>query len=106
MAFRRPLFIGIYGKVLALDRVTGLELWRSDLKGGDFVNVVLQDEELYATTKGEIFRLDPATGQVIWHNHLKGLGVGLITVAGQDPTTSMSEHKRREEAAAAAAVGT
>jgi hypothetical protein len=54
------IFIGIKGTVVALDCPTGSEVWRSELKGKDFVNVVLQGGDLYATTKGEIFRLDPA----------------------------------------------
>jgi outer membrane protein assembly factor BamB len=53
------IFIGIKGTVVALDRATGSEVWRSELKGKDFVNVVLQDGDLYATTKGEVFCLDP-----------------------------------------------
>jgi hypothetical protein len=52
------------------------EIWRSELKGIDFVNVVFQDGDLYATTKGELFRLDPATGKILWQNPLKGLGWG------------------------------
>ena len=32
------LFIGIAGNVVALDRTTGTEVWRSELKGNDFVN--------------------------------------------------------------------
>ena len=35
------VFIGIKGTVLALDRATGQEVWRSKLKGASFVNVIL-----------------------------------------------------------------
>ena len=42
------IYIGIAGTVVALDRATGAEVWRSDLKGNDFVNVALQDGDLYA----------------------------------------------------------
>jgi outer membrane protein assembly factor BamB len=97
------LFIGLYGTVLALDRTTGAEIWRSNLKGCDFVNVVFQQKELYATTKGHIFRLDPGSGQIMWHNSLKGMGSGIVSVAGQD-STSLGEQRRRAEAAAAAAA--
>jgi outer membrane protein assembly factor BamB len=75
------LFIGVKGTVIALDRATGQELWRSDLKGSDFVNVAIEDGDIYATTKGELFCLDPASGHVRWHNELKGMGRGLITIA-------------------------
>jgi outer membrane protein assembly factor BamB len=76
---QRMLFIGVNGTVLAIDRATGQEVWRTKLKGGDFVNVVLDEGELYATTKGELFSLDPATGTIRWQNELKGLGLGIIT---------------------------
>jgi outer membrane protein assembly factor BamB len=57
MAQATMIFVGISGTVVALDRSTGAEVWRSDLKGNDFVNVALQDGDLYATAKGELFCL-------------------------------------------------
>ena len=102
------IFVGIQGTVLALDRATGQEVWRSKLKSADFTNIVLQDGALYAATDGELFCLDPASGQVRWHNQLKGLGRGLITIgtyAGQQ-TLAMSEKQRQDAAAAAAATVT
>jgi outer membrane protein assembly factor BamB len=106
MAQTGLIFIGIVGKVLPLDCSTGQELWRTDLKGGDFTNVVLQDGDLFATAKGELFCLDPATGAVRWQNPLKGLGRGLVTIAtaGGQQTVLMREKQQRDEAAAAAAV--
>lgn len=100
------IFIGIKGTVLALDRATGQEVWRSKLKSADFTNVVLQDGSLYAATEGELFCLDPATGQVRWHNQLKGLGLGLITIgaSGGQQIPAMWEKKRQDAAAAAAAT--
>ena len=43
MAQSSLIYIGIAGTVVALDRTTGTEVWRSDLKGNDFVNVALQN---------------------------------------------------------------
>jgi len=105
MARTNLLFIGIAGTVVALDRSTGGELWRSKL-GGDFVNVTLQDGDLYAAAKGELFCLDPATGKVRWQNALKGLGRGLITIAtsGSQQTVMMREKKQRDESATGAAA--
>jgi outer membrane protein assembly factor BamB len=105
------VFIGIKGRVLAIDRATGQEVWRTPLKGGDFVNVVIEDGELYAATKGELFRLDPATGAILWQNGLQGLGRDLITIAssGARGAAVIREKRRRDEAAtaigAAAAAG-
>jgi outer membrane protein assembly factor BamB len=98
------VFIGIKGTVIALDRATGEEVWRTALKG-DFVNVVLQDGDLYATASGELFCLDPASGGIRWHNGLKGLGRGLVTIAtsGNQQALVMREKQQQDEAAAAAA---
>ena len=35
-----PIYIGLKGAVLALDRDSGQIVWRTELKGRDFVNVV------------------------------------------------------------------
>ncbi len=101
-----PLYIGIQGHVLALDRTTGEEIWRCRLKGSDFVNVVLQDGELYATAAGELFKLDPAMGEIRWQNPLKGLGRGLISIAAAaNQEIVLSREKRRQEEADAASAG-
>jgi outer membrane protein assembly factor BamB len=102
------IFIGIAGTVVSLDRATGSEVWRSELKGKDFVNVALQDGDLYATTKGELSCLDPSTGNIRWQNPLKGLGWGLITIAATSSQQAvvMREKGQRDETAAAAASST
>src|SRR5689334_3262228 len=96
-----PVYLGLKGSVLALDRDTGQELWRTPLKGADFVNVVFDIAgDLIATTRGQAFRLDPATGQILWTNPLKGLGFGLITVAtAAAQQLPPAEIRRRQEAA-------
>lgn len=101
------VFVGIKGTVVALDRAAGAELWRTRLKGSDFVNLVIADGDLYAATKGEIFCLDPATGHVRWNNPLKGLGWGLVTIgmSSSGQTAVMAEKRRRDEQTAAAAGG-
>jgi outer membrane protein assembly factor BamB len=110
MAQNDLIYIGIGGNVVALHRATGDESWRVPLKGIDFVNVVLQDGDLFASTKGELFCLDPASGAIRWQNPLKGLGRGLVTIAstGGQQTVVMREKRQRDEAAAAgttAAIG-
>ena len=94
------VFIGIHGTVVALDRATGEEVWRTSLKG-DFVNVVLQDGDLYAAASGELFCLDPSTGHIRWQNELKGLGRGLVTIAttGSQQTLVMRKKQQQDEAA-------
>jgi hypothetical protein len=41
--------------VIALDRATGAEIWRTPLKGLDFVSVVVADRGIFASTKGVLF---------------------------------------------------
>jgi len=99
------LFIGIKGTVLALDRATGETVWESPLKAGDFVNVVLDGAELYASTRGEVYRLDPVTGRILWKNELVGKGWGMVTIAqAPDGNRSAMEEKRQQDAAAAAST--
>ena len=87
MAAQGAVYIGIRGTVLALDLATGTELWRTRVKGAQFVNVALVDGGIYASARGELFALDPATGQILWTNRLKGLGMGLVTIAGSSQST-------------------
>ncbi len=101
------VFIGIRGRVVALDRASGAQVWVTPLKGHEFVNVALADGDLYAAAKGELFCLDLATGHVRWHNPLKGLGWGLMTIAApgtQGNQMAMFEKQKRDRQAAAAAA--
>jgi len=107
MASTGLIYVGIRGYVLALDRATGTEVWRTTLKGQDFINLALTDGELLATARGELYCLDPATGMIRWHNPLKGLGWGLVSIAtgeGRSAQTLSAEKVRQQKAAAAAAA--
>jgi outer membrane protein assembly factor BamB len=103
------IFVGIKGSVVALNRANGQQIWATRLKGGDFVNVVLDGNVVLATTAGEIFCLDPMTGEGFWHNPLKGFGRDLATIAtqanpGPQNLAALSEKRRQQQAAAAAAA--
>jgi len=101
----RSVFVGVHGEVVALDRATGQELWHTKLAGGDFVNLLLDQDRIIATTRGKAFCIDAATGQILWRNDLPGLGLGLVSIAtasGSTPSGPPSE-KRRQDAAASAA---
>lgn len=105
MSSRNSVFIGVRGTVLALDPSTGYEIWRTKLKGFDFVNVSAFDGKVYASTKGELFALDSGSGTVLWQNTLKGLGHGFVTIAGSAQAPAMIAGLRAEQAAAGAAAG-
>jgi len=98
------LFAGINGNVVALDRATGEEVWRTALKG-DFVNLALDGGELFAAARGEVYCLDPATGHVRWHNPLKGLGFGMATFATSGNMQAMAREEQDRQRAAAATTG-
>ncbi len=101
------IFVGIKGSVVALHRATGQQVWATRLKGGEFVNVVVEPGAILATNYGEIFCLDPLTGKLRWQNPLKGFGRGLATIAtennlGGGMTAAMAQKLRQDEEAAAA----
>ena len=107
MASQNYLFIGIKGYVLAIDRTTGKEIWTASLKGADFVNVVLDGDQLYAGSRGVLYRLDPATGEILWENGLTGMGWGVVSIAqSADSNRSAIEEKRRQDEAAASSAST
>jgi outer membrane protein assembly factor BamB len=103
------VFVGIRGALVALDRTTGTERWRTRLKGQQPILFTLDGPGLYATANGEAFCLDAATGAVLWNNPLKGLGLGLATIAlGAMPPEQVQAlaaiRARQAQAAAGAAA--
>ena len=99
------IFIGIYGYAMALDRATGEEVWRTSLKGSDFVTVALSGRALLAASRGRLYCLEAASGILRWQNELKGLGFGLVSIAGTD-VSAIAEFERRRAADASAAAST
>lgn len=114
-----PVYVGIRKHVLALDRATGQELWRTKLEGmrvraHDFVGLELSGDDLLASCCGELYCLDPQTGVVRWHNQLTGLGTGVVSTLAPEPegprslatppTTVAEELRRREQQRNAAAT--
>jgi outer membrane protein assembly factor BamB len=107
MAALNLIYLGINGSVIALEKTTGSQVWSTTLKGSDFVNLILDENRLYATTKGEIFCLDPGTGKILWQNPLRGMGHGLVCIAApgsQSNLTAAIKQKKNQEEADAAVV--
>jgi len=105
------LYIGIRDTVIALNRESGNEVWRAQLRSSDFVNVLWDGDALFAANRGEVWRLDPTSGGVLWHNELKGLGRGLLSLASSRAASAggdveVAEEKRRRDAAERAAAAT
>ena len=105
----RILYVGIKNVVVALRQNDGTELWRTKLKGSDFVSVLHDGEALFAANSGEVYRLDPENGTVLWKNSLKGLGMGLVSLATTRATAGgvaeSTALQKRQAAVAAAAAG-
>jgi outer membrane protein assembly factor BamB len=100
------IYAGIKGTVVALDRATGAQVWKTPLKGGDFINLVIDGDDLFATARGEVFCLDPTNGRIRWNNPMSGFGWGLMTIAtAAGSTPAMAEYRKRQQAATAAAAG-
>ncbi len=64
-----PLYIGVGGHVVAVDARSGVELWRTELKGFQYITTVHPfGDRLFAGAGGVLFRLDPGSGQILWRN--------------------------------------
>jgi outer membrane protein assembly factor BamB len=109
------VYVGLKSSVTALDRRTGMEVWRTPLKAGvgrasEFVTLHRDGDVLYAGVGGEVFALDPKTGVVLWHNKLKGYGYGIPSILGDsgdatgDALPAAADQKRRANAAAVTAA--
>jgi outer membrane protein assembly factor BamB len=106
------VYVGIRSFVLAFDRKTGAEVWRTQLparykSSASLVNVVRDNDGLFATCSGEIFALDPKSGEILWHDPLKGLGTGLATLvtdlgSGSQSNVALAQEMQNRAAAAAA----
>ena len=103
------LLLGIKGHVVALEKGTGREIWRTRLTRGDFVNIVTDGNVIFATTSGEVFCLDAGTGTVLWKNPMKGLGLGVVTLLPggiwSDGQAPVAEQVRRTKARQGTAAG-
>src|SRR5262249_11493644 len=101
-----PLYVGIKGRVLALDRGSGEILWESSLTGGQMVTMLIEQKRIFASTKGEVFCLDRATGALLWRNKLPGLGLDLVCLATVENNNSLGlqqqAYKKKQDDAASA----
>lgn len=102
------IYVGIKGHVLAFDRKSGAEAWRTSLPARhkssiSIVNVFSDAEGVFASCAGEIFSLDPRSGAILWHDRLKGLGTGVVIFASAAERSSQTAGIAAAEAARRAA---
>lgn len=102
------VYVGIMGSIVALDRTTGSERWRTKLRGSQCVLFSLDGPGIYAIANGVAYCVDAATGAILWTNPLKGLGLGLATIsvasAPQDQVQALAVIRARSAAAANSAA--
>lgn len=90
------LVIGIANHILAIDKSTGKEIWRTKLPEVMLSNIPLDpfaeaalpkislhvvEDKIYAGYYGRLYCLEARTGKILWKNNLKGLGNGFVTLA-------------------------
>lgn len=105
---RGIVFAGIKGHVVALDKATGSELWRTKVKGASFVSIILDEGRLYASAQGEVVCLDPATGSELWRNRMPKLGYGIASLVSDGAPGSggagAAQHEQQQRQRHAAAL--
>lgn len=98
-----PLVIGVGGHVVAIERSTGEEKWRTRLKSASIVTILVDGPLVFAGAGGELFCLALATGEILWHNKLKGLGLSLVVLGANAEGAAKAQMDARAAAAAASA---
>ena len=95
------LYVGIRGHVVRVRKRDGEEIWRTKLKGGSYVNVVLEPEGVFAYTQGVLYALDALSGEIRWQNGLPKLGYShaIVASANQTPVTVAAITQAAEQAA-------
>jgi outer membrane protein assembly factor BamB len=83
MSIDRMVFVGLNGRVAALERETGTLLWewRCPKPRGGYVTLLVDRDRLFVTVNGYTYGLDAFTGEQLWFNPLKGYGTGVAAIA-------------------------
>jgi outer membrane protein assembly factor BamB len=106
MSIDRLIFVGLNGKVSALDRYTGEVVWETR-EGNGYVSLLLDGDRLVASLNGYLYCFDPSNGAVLWQNPLKGYGLGvaaLTSVRGQSSQPGAQQAAAQQAAAVAAST--
>lgn len=67
--------------VVCIEMATGKEIWRTKVKRGQIISVVVEEDLIVAHAGGELFGLDRSSGKLPWNNDLTGLGYGYCFMA-------------------------
>jgi outer membrane protein assembly factor BamB len=99
------IYLGIKGQVLCLEKDTGREIWRTPVRRGVLVNVVVDGDFVLVYSNGHLFSLDSESGRILWENKLPGLGHGYAIIATRNSQTAIAaaQQIQAHQAAAVAA---
>jgi outer membrane protein assembly factor BamB len=106
------ILLGLKGRVMALSRSTGREVWSTRIPSGmckaDFLTMVVHDQQVFVYGRGHISALNLLTGEVLWTNELPGMGYDLGSLAipdGPSAPDMATIQLMKEQAAAKAHAG-
>ena len=97
------LFVGTHGRVRAVEKRTGRQVWDTRLpKGGlQLVTLLCEDGVVFAGAYGRLHALDGLTGRLLWSNELPGLGYSFMTLATARAASDGIQYAAASAAAAA-----
>jgi hypothetical protein len=98
------IYLGMLNHVVCLDRRNGGEYWRTQIKLGDPVTLVVTGDLVIACAGGRLTGLRKMDGLVVWENNLTGLGFGRGIIATDPGYESQQIQAVASAAASSAAV--
>jgi outer membrane protein assembly factor BamB len=116
MHVHQLLFLGLNGRVAALDRDSGEIVWEWTAKDpdkhraiGGYMTLLVDQGQLFVSANGYTYRLDPLTGAELWANPLRGWGTGptalaTSTAASQQVLAAAAAKQQADEQANTAAI--
>jgi outer membrane protein assembly factor BamB len=87
VALEQLVFVGLNGRVAALEKRTGEVVWEWSSGRSGYVLLLVERDCLVASVNGYLYGLDPLSGDQRWHNPLKGWGVGVASLASATQAT-------------------
>ena len=116
MNLHQLLFLGLNGRVAALNRDSGeiVREWVAKDKNravGGYMTLLVDQGQLFVSANGYTYRLDPLSGAELWANPLRGWGFGptalaTSTAASQQVLMAAAKHQAEEQASAATMITT
>lgn len=76
------VFVAFNGRVFAIDRYDGTQIWRTKPpKGSGFPALLLDGDRLIVSISGYTYCLDPWRGSILWTQEFSGEGMGIPALA-------------------------